>query len=322
MPLTREDLEAAGLDPREVQAYLSDDDGDDGDDAPADDAPPPRPRATKPATHAPADEIPSALMDPQENWDDDGDDDGDDAPDPGEPAETPPEQEPEQEPEPAPTAAEAPPALSFTNEDYEATQKSVADIRTEDDALQQRYNDGEIDDDELAAQRADIRTRYDQAFRQQAVMDAELTRHEEAATAAWNSALQRFAALGEATNRVISDEAEITRFERELGAVHEHNPGASYDQMLAIAYRRLTAMDEARYPPLSAPGKAAAPAKPAEKPRRRDVPTTLGDAPAAAGEGVENSRFQRLDNLDPAKLERELARMSQEEIDEYMASTG
>lgn len=185
--------------------------------------------------------------------------------------------------------------------------------------LRAKHSDGEMDDDEyedareaLLEQRAEWKAeqRVEARFQQQRQADQ---------TASWDRSLNSF--LGNPANeKFLADPAHTAVFNMNLSAICKESPGASYDTMLAEALARTQAKfgvaQDAAQGAKAAIDKAVAERRAAAQ----NVPPDLSRAPQAGSASmVRAEKFQSLDDLDIDSLEDRIARMSESELDEYLA---
>jgi len=227
-----------------------------------------------------------------------------------------------------PAAESAPQAVQIG--DPSTLEAQLATFASEKEALDSRFQDGEIGDEEYARE-------IDRVARQAGRVEAKLEILQEQAAevakkedARWNASVAAF----KSSNPVLFSTAHVEAFNKHVMAVtRADSPMANlpFDRQLQIAARNYA--DATGNPALAAPArKAAADPKPAQKQaaqpqaQRPTPPITLARIPSAADNGAlgGESRAQALDAMldraSPDQKEAILSRMSPAEREAYGAS--
>lgn len=221
---------------------------------------------------------------------------------------------------PATKPAEPAPAPLLTGdvpEDFDDQVKAIAAAK---DELDQKFEDGDLSTKEYRAEMDKLNKQERQLEMQEFKARAAQEMAENQQRAQWAATVQsflgehpqysssqlRYQALDTMVKRVASDEA---------------NAGLTGAEILAKAHELVEADL----------GSTAAPAaeksvdqgkKPVKKGGKTEIPPTLAKVPAADTTDVANSKFALLDRLadtDPVRYESELAKLSEEEADRYLA---
>lgn len=221
--------------------------------------------------------------------------------------------------DPAPKATDPAPAPLLTGDVPHDFDDQVKAIGAAKDELDQKFEDGDLSTKEYRAEMDKLNKAERQLEMQEFKARTAQEMAENQQRAQWASTVQsflgdhpeygtsqlRYQALDTMVKKVASDEA---------------NAGLSGAEILAKAHELVEA--DLGGVPAAAP--AAEPAKPA-KPKKGatpKAPPTLAKVPAADATDVGNSKFALLDRLadtDPLRYEAEMAKLSPEEADRYLA---
>lgn len=217
---------------------------------------------------------------------------------------------PKQEDKPAqpPEAADPPRVLSQPPE-------APKDFDQEFQALQQRYEDGALDEDELAkANRA--------LAKEEAAHEAKLAIYNDRIEQAKQAASQEFAT---ATQAFESEHSEFLKnpirrqaMQDAINAVDAETNGTLAAKDL-IGRASAMAFEAFGYKPAAPQSRDDKLSKASEARKPGKAPRTLRDAPAAAAlETSANSTFSELDTKDISDLEDSLAHMTPHQVEEYL----
>ncbi len=205
--------------------------------------------------------------------------------------------------------------------------EKLAAIDSKRDEIAKKFDEGELTAEELRAQLKPLDAEFRAIERQQ--IKAEVAR--ETALETWQDDVSSFIAQHQQYKSAVLAgmlDAEVRKLQVE--AVNPLNPKILEKAHANIAEQIKTAFgiepnpkpDPKDDPAKKNGGKAAAAAKPAEK-SRPGMPPNLGTVPAAditdADDGGEFAHLDRLADKDSVAYERELAKMSPEARERYMA---
>lgn len=201
------------------------------------------------------------------------------------------------------------------------------DWEAERKALKDKFDDGDLDDDEYERERELLMERRAEwrAEQKAAAMVSEhlekahqqaVQRHQEDLDRQWEQSMQAFMGV-EANATLLADPTRVAAFNAVLAAVAQEQPDATYAQML----------DEARDRTMKA-FNMAPPAAPADDKRKvaealaarqpGATPPDLSRAPAAGFDNERGGEFKDLDDLDIDELENRLARMPEADVDRFL----
>ena len=191
-------------------------------------------------------------------------------------------------------------------------------------ALKQKFDDGDIDDDQYererenlverrAEWRADARVREGFARMEQ----EQQQRAAQTLEKQWNDSLASFMA-DEGNASFLGDHTRAAAFNAVLATVAQEKPDVGYPAMLAAAMNRTrTAFGMAVPNPQADKDKIAEAVK---NRQQTQTPPDLSRAPQAGAADMGEDKFAHLDGLDADALENALARMPESEIEDFLAS--
>lgn len=258
---------------------------------------------------------------PEEEGEGEGDDDDPDAAQAeGEEGQKP---DPEPEPEPEPQQQQKAPEPRINTAELDQT---IADLRKQDDAYLDQYDDGDLTREELAEKRAELQKQIDNATAQKAIAADRAERELEQWKGSVNSYFKEYPGL--------KDDKVIEAFDAEVRAVTGSRAYAnlSYDQQLKLAHKRLAASAEdigIEVPELKGAKKADPKPQKEQKsdPKGDDMrtpPKTLAKVPASDVTGSNDGQYAALERImqygTPDEVEEALAKMSPEERDRYASA--
>jgi hypothetical protein len=225
--------------------------------------------------------------------------------------------------DPPPAAAAAAP----TEPDWDAQRR----------ALKEKFDKGELDDsayeterEKLIEQKAEWRAEQKASATVQAALkqqdELRARQQQEELDAQWNRSLREFMAV-ETNAAFLSDNTRTAAFNAVLTAVAGEMPGANYAQMLNEALLRTQKAFGVSPPPAAAAAVKAADdraaiekAVAARAAQAGNVPPDLSRAPQAGADDGRGNKFQDLDVLGVNDLENRLARMTPDQIEEFLES--
>lgn len=205
-------------------------------------------------------------------------------------------------------------------------------LRAQESEIEKKWGDGEITDEERAAQLTDVRDKLDDALREQTRADtiADLNRQSVIQTQQ-----QVLAGISDASRKAgeldYTDSKVATAYDRMLGAVmaDPDNGSKSFAELAQLAHDGLCAVRGVKRgaPPPPPPPAADTPttAAPGAKPAaaaRPQIPQTLSGMPAAAATPVSNDMATSLAAMDdPDAAEAMLASLSAGQRQQLLRST-
>jgi len=200
------------------------------------------------------------------------------------------------------------------------------DWDTERKALKQKYDDGDLDDDqfeqareELLERRAEWRAEQRAAalvnqYREQDQAQAQ-QRQQEALDRQWESSMQAFMGV-EANANLLADPTRVAAFNAVLASVAQEKPNASYSEMLDDARDRTMRAFNMTPPTIITDKQKIADAL--KNRQATQVPPDLSRAPAAGFDAERGNEFGDLDDLDVDELENRLAHMKEEDVERFL----
>lgn len=241
--------------------------------------------------------------DPEDDPEGDGDgqqgDDGDDAPaegdDPG-----------EEQPQPE--------VVARLRDDWQADMDEVANKLT---ALEEQYDDGELDKAEYTAERDKLRQQEKALDREYTVVEAKAQWQRDQQRQEWASEVSAFLRDNpqyqstDPQNPENNENPLYDALDAQVKRIAKANPNLPGREVLRRAHERFA----------KATGRQDDAAnKPPAKKQRRQVPPTLKDVPASQATPTDDGgKFAQLDKLDGLALEKALAGMSEKELADYMS---
>ena len=212
---------------------------------------------------------------------------------------------------------------------------AVASANQKRDELMEKFDDGDISDEEYQNQLKEIQDEITDAK-----SDLKLAeRDHETVNNAWSSACRAYL---DTMPGILQDEAMLTAFDSAVRAVTSQPAFAnlSFEQMLRQAHANLEfnadALGLENVPPVAnrkpAPAKKSAQKKTPEPKQEREssdlgkTPTTLADVPASEVSGVTDdgsfAALSKLQDEDPIAFEAALAKLPEDERDKFLSYDG
>lgn len=228
------------------------------------------------------------------------------------------EQQPAAEEEPGEPVLEVP--------DTTAAEATVQALETQIDALQQKYDDGDLTATEMKAQMAAL---VKEQAKAQAVIDSAaqiIETAQQRANEAWVNSLNKFKDAG---NADLWSDTHRAGFDAQLKLVTSNPDNTAtmkFPALIRLAAQQYAAAYEARTGQKLELNKAPAPPVPAQQQqqqqqRRPDAPQLLGNLNGDGGLSKDDGRFTAIDriaNTDPFQAEREMARLSAVDMEAYL----
>jgi transposase len=237
--------------------------------------------------------------------------------------------EPEKAAEPDAAAPQPRDPKQVQTPQHDAQMKDLRDKRTD---LFQKFNDGEIDEQEFAEQEGEIQTQAESIIEERATYRQRVAAEE----TQWDNAV---ASYFKAFPDLKADQAVMSALDAEVKDVTS-NPAyskLSFEQQLSLAHRRLEATAEDLGLSNVPPSKKAAKKDPAPQQKKaakkeedgkelHTPPQTLARVPASKVSDEGDSKFAYLQrmmndrNAHPDDIEAEIAKLSDAERDEFSSA--
>lgn len=223
-----------------------------------------------------------------------------------------------QEVPPAPQAKPAPQYQAQLPENYE---QQVADLKTREVELRQKFKDGDIDLEEFDTQREAISAERDTLSR--AALKAEISQEmtQQQAQANWTFQVQSLFATAKAAGVDYSAntalQSDLDLFVKRLAA-DDANADKPAEWFLTEGHKRVVALHGlATTAPAPTPKEESKPAPASRKAPIDAAPKTLAQVPGGDGPGDVGGEFAHLDALGGDDLENAIARMTPTQREKY-----
>lgn len=222
-------------------------------------------------------------------------------------------------PQPDPVRREPSPSYVVSPEKLDEAAAKIGEIDAARDALAQRYEEGQIDFreyDRESRKLADSRATL-QAEQIKADVYADMSRQQQAS--AWNQAVKTFYA--DEANAAFAQPSLQSMLAAELKSMWEKPDVAGKDYLAVLEEAKASVQHQLRSALGIEQKQQAAPPGKTPKPaiETASIPKTLGAIPTARPNATDGE-FSHLDALDEMQLERQMNKMTRDQIERYLAA--